>query len=205
MQPVERHDPLNAILRSMPEAPAGSCKLAIHQELQDLAARAYRSVLLRAATDSWERIGMRYERALALAEGPEHAVREALAIVEDLGAQPFADILRARLHELGARRIPRGPRESTRKNPAGLTIREVQVLKLLAQGYTNAQVAGMLYRSTKTVDHHVSAILSKLGVNSRARAVAAALALGITRMPVTVNGGTRVAQEFLANEVDMFA
>jgi DNA-binding NarL/FixJ family response regulator len=147
----------------------------------------------------------RHERALALAQGPQSAVREALAIAENLGDRPFADLLRGRLRELGARRIPRGPRETTRKNPAGLTVREVQVLKLLAQGHTNAQIASVLYRSQKTVDHHVSAILSKLGVNSRAQAVAAAFASGITRMPVAVNRRTVVTQEFLADKVDVFA
>ena len=150
----------------------------------------------------------RYEQALALAQGPESAVREALAIAENLGVRPFADTLRERLRQLGARRIPRGPRETTRKNPAGLTVREVQVLKLLAQGCTNARIAGVLYRSQKTVDHHVSAILSKLGASSRAQAVAAAFAAGLlkaARMPVTVNRRTVVTQEFLADEVDMFA
>jgi hypothetical protein len=66
----------------------------------------------------------------------------------------------------------------------------------------------VLYRSQKTVDHHVSAILSKLGVSSRAQAVAAAFAAGLleaARMPVTVNRRTVVTQEFLADEVDMFA
>jgi DNA-binding NarL/FixJ family response regulator len=107
-----------------------------------------------------------------------------------------------------ARRIPRGPRETTRRNPAGLTVREAQVLELLSQGYTNARIARVLYRSQKTVDHHVSAILSKLGVNSRAQAVAAAFAsgmLGAARMPVTVRRRTVVTEEFLPDKVDMFA
>jgi DNA-binding NarL/FixJ family response regulator len=150
----------------------------------------------------------RYEQALTLAQGPESAVRAALAIAEDLGVRPFADTLRERLRQLGARHIPRGPRETTRKNPAGLTVREVQVLELLAQGCTNARIARVLYRSQKTVDHHVSAILGKLGVSSRARAVAAAFAAGIleaARMPVTVSRRTVVTQEFFADEVDMFA
>jgi DNA-binding NarL/FixJ family response regulator len=60
-----------------------------------------------------------------------------------------------------------------------LTSREIEVLKLLVQGRTNAQLAKQLHRSTKTIDHHVSAILEKIGVGSRSAAVAAAFALGI--------------------------
>jgi DNA-binding NarL/FixJ family response regulator len=55
----------------------------------------------------------------------------------------------------------------------------MQVLQLLAQGSTNAQLAQQLHRSTKTIDHHVAAILDKLGVHSRTEAVAAAFARGI--------------------------
>jgi DNA-binding CsgD family transcriptional regulator/tetratricopeptide (TPR) repeat protein len=134
------------------------------------------------ASSAWKGIGMPYEQALALAEGPEEALRESLTILDRLGAGPMASIVRRRLREGGARNIPRGPSESTRANPAGLTEKEVQVLQLLAQGFTNAQIARRLHRSTKTVDHHVSAVLEKLGVRSRAQAVAAAVALGIVQV-----------------------
>ena len=69
-------------------------------------------------------------------------------------------------------KIPRGSRATTRSHPLGLTRREVQVLELLAQGLRNATIAKRLFVSTKTVDHHVSAILTKLGVPSREEAVA---------------------------------
>ena len=133
----------------------------------------------RAAASSWERTGMRYEQALALTDGPEEALREALTIADSLGARPLAEICRRRLRELGARGVPRGPLETTRSNPAGLTAREIEVLKLLSLGRTNAQLARQLHRSTKTVDHHVSAILEKIGVRSRSEAISAAFALGI--------------------------
>ena len=133
----------------------------------------------RDAATAWERIGMPYEQALALAEGDEESLRESLAILDRLGADPLAALVRKRLRDRGARHVPRGPSETTRANPAGLTGKEIQVLQLLTQGYTNAQVARRLHRSTKTVDHHVSAVLDKLGVRSRAQAVAAAFALGI--------------------------
>jgi DNA-binding NarL/FixJ family response regulator len=61
---------------------------------------------------------------------------------------------------------------STRSNPHGLTGRETEILALLSEGLRNAVIAKRLFLSTKTVDHHVSAILAKLGVPSRAEAVA---------------------------------
>ena len=129
----------------------------------------------------WQSLGMPYERALTLAEDSEPAQRDALAIVDELGAAPLASILRRRLRDRGARGIPRGPSETTRANPAGLTNKEIEVLTLLAHGGSNAQVARRLHRSTKTIDHHVSAILEKLGARSRTEAVAKALTLGLLR------------------------
>ena len=135
----------------------------------------------RGAADLWEKLGMPYERALALADGPEDALREALTILEQLGAGPFASMVRQRLRDRGVRGIPRGPRASTRGNPAGLTVREVDVLRLLARGHTNAELARRLHLSAKTIDHHVSSILEKLAVHSRTEAVAAAFGLGIVK------------------------
>jgi DNA-binding CsgD family transcriptional regulator/tetratricopeptide (TPR) repeat protein len=133
------------------------------------------------AAAAWQSLDAPYERALALAQGPEEALRESLVILEQLGAGPLAAIVRQRLRELGVRGIPRGPRESTRKNPAGLTSREVQVLRLLVRGHTNSELAHRLHISAKTVDHHVSSILDKLEVRSRTEAVAAAFGLGILK------------------------
>lgn len=135
----------------------------------------------RGAAEAWGLRGMPYERALALAQGPEDALRESLAILEPLAANPLATIVRQRLRELGVRGIPRGPRASTRGNPAGLTTREVDVLRLLVHGHTNAELARRLHVSAKTVDHHVSSILSKLEARSRTEAVAAAFGLGIVK------------------------
>ena len=135
----------------------------------------------RAAADAWEKRQMPYERALALASGPETALREALEILEELGAGTLAAIVRQRLRELGVRGVPRGPRASTRGNPAGLTAREVEVLRLLVHGHTNTELARRLHLSAKTVDHHVSSILEKLEVRTRTEAVAAAFGLGIVK------------------------
>jgi len=133
------------------------------------------------AAAAWQELQMPYERALALAEGPEDALRESLGILESLGAGPLGAIVRQRLRELGVRGIPRGPRPSTRENPAGLTSREVQVLTLLVRGHTNTELASKLHVSIRTVDHHVSSILEKLDVRSRTEAVAAAFGLGIVK------------------------
>ncbi len=82
--------------------------------------------------------------------------------------------MRRRLKNLGVQRIPRGPLPTTRVNPAGLTPRQVDVLALVAAGMTNAEIAERLVVSVRTVDHHVSAILGKLDVQTRRQAAAAA-------------------------------
>ena len=132
-----------------------------------------------AAADAWEKLGMPYEQALSLAEGSDQALLRSLAIVDRLGAGPLEAIVRKRLRERGVRGVPRGPREATRSNPKGLSDKEFEVLALLVEGCSNADIARRLHRSTKTIDHHVSAILCKLEVHSRTEAIKAAFGLGI--------------------------
>jgi DNA-binding CsgD family transcriptional regulator len=132
------------------------------------------------AADAWRAAGCPYEEALALAEADdEPARRRALDELNRLGSSPAAQIVARRLRERGARGLPRGPRPTTRANPAGLTNREVEVLALVAEGLSNTEIAGRLVVSRKTVDHHVSAILRKLGTRSRGQAAAQAARLGI--------------------------
>ena len=64
-------------------------------------------------------------------------------------------------------------------NAAGLTARQIEVLALLRDGLTNAELGRRLYISAKTADHHVSAILAKLGVNTRRDAVRTARKLNL--------------------------
>ena len=69
---------------------------------------------------------------------------------------------------------------TTRDNPHSLTDRELDVLALLAAGRTNREIGAELFISTKTVGHHVSHVLAKLEVRSRAEAAVAAERLGLT-------------------------
>jgi DNA-binding CsgD family transcriptional regulator len=127
------------------------------------------------AARSWEALGCPYEHANILAwYGTETEQRKALAIFEQLGAVPAAQLLRMKMRAQGVRSIPRGSRASTRRNQLGLTKRETEILALLSEGLRNIAIARRLFVSTKTVEHHVSAILAKLDVPSRAEAVAIA-------------------------------
>ena len=87
-----------------------------------------------------------------------------------LGAAPASAALRQRMRCAGVRKIPRGPRVTTRQNPFGLTTRELQILGCLSTGLTNNGIGAKLHVSPKTVDHHVSSVLSKLGAASRVEA-----------------------------------
>jgi DNA-binding CsgD family transcriptional regulator/tetratricopeptide (TPR) repeat protein len=133
----------------------------------------------REAAAAWAAYGCPYEHAAALASSPDpDDLLAALATLDRLGADPLVRIVRSRLHALGISRIPRGPVESTRANPAGLTGRQAEVLRLVSQGLTNAEIAERLVVSVRTVDAHVAAALDKLGARTRREAAARAAELG---------------------------
>jgi DNA-binding NarL/FixJ family response regulator len=130
------------------------------------------------AAKAWRELGCPYDAALAQADGDAvEPLRRAHEELQALGARPAAAIVARKLRERGVRGVARGPRPSTRANPAGLTARELEVLALLARGLRNAAIADELVVSEKTVDHHVSAVLRKLDVRTRGEAAAEATRL----------------------------
>ncbi|MEV0386275.1 AAA family ATPase [Nonomuraea sp. NPDC050643] len=147
--------------RRLPSGTAAPYRMMLHGEWAGAAAE-------------WARRGARYTRVWALAAGDQSAAAEALRTLDGLGAVRAAQWLRGELRRRGFTRIPRGPRRATAANAAGLTPRQADVLALLAEGLSNAEIAARLSLSAKTVDHHISAVLSKLGVTSRGQAAALA-------------------------------
>ena len=133
----------------------------------------------RAAAEAWRELGCPLWEARALCASAD--LDDARAGLDLLAGPELAATREAFLRDRHAQGlpIPRGPRPSSRSNAAGLTIREVEVLELLADGLSNADLAKRLYLSEKTVGHHVSAVLRKLGEPTRARAVAKARRTGI--------------------------
>jgi DNA-binding CsgD family transcriptional regulator len=132
------------------------------------------------ASRAWDSLGCPYEAALALHDaGDEAALRQALKLFAGLGAPAAAQLTRHKMRALGIRSIPAGPRTATRADPFGLTRREREVLELICAGHSNAEIAAKLFLSERTVDHHVSAVLAKLGAPTRGAAAAHAARLGL--------------------------
>lgn len=129
------------------------------------------------AASYWGDRGIPYDQAVALSQGDNDAKVESLQILDRLGAVPLATKVRTELSESGVS-VPRGPQKKTRRSPLGLTSRQTDVLDLLARGMTNSEIAESLFLSTRTIDHHVSAILTKLDASSRNEAVEFARAAG---------------------------
>jgi DNA-binding CsgD family transcriptional regulator len=134
----------------------------------------------RRASERWSARGCHYEAALALGDADDDdALRRSLEDLLHLGGRPAAAIVTRRLRERGARSLPRGPRATTRRNLAGLTSRELDVLRLIMLDLPNAEIARRLFLAEKTVDHHVSSILRKLAVSTRRQARTKAAQLGL--------------------------
>jgi DNA-binding CsgD family transcriptional regulator len=158
-------------------------RAGVREEIAPVAAEPYALEIAgewARAAQRWTEIGCPYESALALAGADDpDALRRALEELQQLGAGPAAALVARRLRERGAQGLPRGPRPATRKNPAGLTPREAEILAFVARGFRNGDIAERLFLSEKTVAHHVSAILRKLGVQTRGQAALEAGRLGL--------------------------
>ncbi len=124
-----------------------------------------------AAAEAWGRLGCRHAQALALVAAGGPAGAAGLALLSEIGAQGCLRAWRARLAAAGQRELPRGPNRHARNDPLGLTARERQILGFIAQGLANREIAAKLSRSERTVEHHVTALLAKLGAGTRAEAL----------------------------------
>jgi len=134
----------------------------------------------RAAAAAWDLVGRPYDAALTrLGSADEDALRAALTALDQLGARAAAAVARKRMRDLGLRAIPRGPRPATRAAPAGLTAREQEILALVTEGLADREISQRLFISERTVQHHVSAVLSKIGVSSRVAAAREATRIGL--------------------------
>ena len=140
------------------------------------------------AVEAWEHIGYRFDEAVCRLRLGECLLREGhrgeadeqltrtLGLAHALGAKPLTEAARrtARLTRLRLGDTSIGPRGA-----ASLTVREIEVLALAAQGRTNEQIAAELFMSPKTASVHISRIISKLGVANRTEAAAYAYRHGL--------------------------
>ena len=131
-----------------------------------------------AASRRWAEGGYAIEAAITKAMSPDADLDAVFAGLAEAGARGVAFGLRRELQRRGVHRVPRGHRPDTARNPSRLTNRELEVLELVSAGLSNSAIGEQLYISTKTVGHHVSSVLSKLGVGRRGEAAAVALAKG---------------------------
>lgn len=181
----------------MAELPA--LELACAAELGRAAARGTTESWLDAAV-AWESLREPYPQACCLARAAEAALVERrakpdiagwLASAQEIAAELRAAPLAQRLDSIAQRGrlpVPHEAAEIPKPSPAGplgLTPREIEVLRLVGQGYTNARIAETLFISPKTAGAHVSNILGKLEVGRRAEAAAIAARLGLLDEPTS--------------------
>lgn len=141
----------------------------------------FRSILdgdVERAAGFWRSRGVPYEEGLALAFGDVSSQSRAVEIFESLGATAAANRVRERLRGQGVQ-VARGRSRTTRAHAVGLTARQAEVLELMAEGMTNADIADKLFISHRTVENHVAAVLMKLDVPDRQTAASRALELGL--------------------------
>ncbi len=149
-----------------------------------------------AAARVWQELGLPYAAALALLGSTRpDGILAAIEILERLGAVAVLPLARARLRELGSTRVPRGRASTTRRNPCGLTDRQLEVARLLVRGRSNAEIAQTLVLSPKTIEHHVGAVLAKVGAAGRDDVAVQTRRLGVVLDRADPPGGTRRERE----------
>jgi ATP/maltotriose-dependent transcriptional regulator MalT len=124
------------------------------------------------AAELWEKLKCPYEQALALSDGNEKAMKKSVEIFEKLGAIAASQLIKQKMRKTGIKNIPKGPRQSTKENPSGLTGRQLEILDLVANGLSNSDIGNKLYISARTVENHISTIFSKLNIHTRTEAAA---------------------------------
>ena len=137
-----------------------------------------------AAAASWRALSMPYSAALSLAQSKDEALlSEAIDTFEAVNAQAGVARVQREFKRLGLSSSAsrnaaedlqtkhRGPYKGAKNHPLGLTNREQEILKLLAGGFSNREISDQLQRSQRTVENHVSSVLSKLNATSRIAAV----------------------------------
>jgi HD-GYP domain-containing protein (c-di-GMP phosphodiesterase class II) len=140
----------------------------LHGDAAEMSARVL------AVTDIY--VGLTSDRA----DRPAHSRQDAAVLVRRFAADGLLDpratdaVLAAAGHATGAR-----SRRSAPARPAGLTDREVEVLRLAARGLTTAAIASQLSISPKTADHHIQHVYSKIDVSTRAAAALWAMQNGL--------------------------
>jgi DNA-binding CsgD family transcriptional regulator len=158
-------------------------RLDLPVDLPPHVAEPFRHVLEGRYADAaswWHLAGDPFDEAMAWTDSPDAEDRiRGVTQLDKLGAVGTADRLRVVLRQEGLTTVPQRPRESTRANHGGLTNRQLDVARLVARGLSNNEIAGRLYISPKTADHHVSAILAKLGLPNRRAVVVQADELGL--------------------------
>ncbi len=131
------------------------------------------------AADAWQALGLPYAAAVTLLASKEalsaDTITRAIKLLDPIEARAASSKARELARSLGMSskmpRARRGPYQSARNHPLGLTKREQDILKLLTNGSTNREISEILKRSPRTIEHHVSSILGKLNVANRMEAM----------------------------------
>lgn len=189
-----------AVDKAYPQ-PAGEIALWLSragelESIPDGIAEPYRLMLqgdVELAVAIWRELDAPYEVALTLTGGSHSEQLEALEILEELGAVAVAARFRQQMRQAGLS-VPRGKSREARANPAGLTARQAEVLELVAEGLTNTEIADQLFLSLRTVENHVSAVLSKLGASSREEASAIGRESGLVSVQTKFGDQSQVSR-----------